>query len=81
MNAALGLDGSVLVDKILESSRSLAAVSEPNLRINFLSGMNITERREADVMKRVIRNIVFAEVRPAVFEGPEGQWIQLLTED
>jgi hypothetical protein len=78
VDTAFGLGRTVLVNKVLEAARALTTICEPDLVVDFLGGMHVAEGGEANVMEGVVRNVVLAEVRPAVLEAPEGEGVQLL---
>ena len=68
MDSALSLCTAILVNQILESARSLATVCEPHFVLYFLRAVHVSKRRESDIVKRVVRNVVLAKVRKAVLE-------------
>lgn len=68
MDTALSLCTAVLVNQILESARSLTTVCEPHFVLNFLRAVHVSKRRESNIVKRVVRNVVLAKVRKAVLE-------------
>lgn len=68
VNSTLRLCGAVFVHQVLESTRPLSAVSKPNLVVHLLRGMHVSQRREAHIMQRVVWDIVFTKVSPAVFK-------------
>ena len=58
MDAALGLGGPVFVDQVLEATTALTAVCEPDLVVDLLGAVHVAETGEANVVKRVVRNVV-----------------------
>lgn len=62
VDTTFGLCTSILVDEILESSRSLATIGEPDLVINLLRGVHVPKRGEPDIVKGVVWDIVLSQV-------------------
>ena len=78
MNPAFSFCATVFIYEVLKSAGPLAAISEPDLILNFFGGMHVSQRGKSNIVKWVIWNIVLSQVRKAILETPKCKRIELI---
>merc|ERR1719247_3098240 len=78
VDSTLGLGGSVLILQVLEAAGSFSSVGEPDLVLDLLGAVHVSEGGVSHVVEGVIGHVVLAAVGPAVLKAPHGERVHLL---